>query len=465
MARMRRLLLFTVGLVCVSAGAAAQTTTLPADLTAKIDAAVADALKSTGAPSASIAVVKDGQLAYAHAYGLASVETKTAATAAMRYSIGSVSKQFAASAILLLAEEGKLSLDDKVEKFVPGLTRGGDVTLRQLLSMTSGYQDYWPQDYVMPGMLKPVTPDEIVSRWAKIPLDFEPGTQWQYSNTNYVIIGLVVQKVSGQPLFDFLQQRIFSKLGMTTIQNIDEAALGPSDAARYTRVATAPVRPAPKEGRGWIFAAGELAMTASDLAKWDISLIQQSVLKAESYRALETETLLASGAGTSYGLGVSVRMAGGHRLIVHTGEVSGFTAYNGVYPDDKIAVVVLVNLDASGASGIAANKISQLLLAPPSEQAPLAQAKQILASLQKGTIDRSLLTDNASFYFSPQALKDFQSSLGPLGEPTSVTQEGQSLRGGMTFRSFRAAYSKETFRITTFTMPDGKLEQFLVAPE
>jgi len=124
-----------------------------------------------------------------------------------------------------------------------------------------------------------------------------------------------------------------------------------------------------------------------------------------------------------------------------------------------------VNLDASGASGIAANKISQLLLAPPSEQAPLAQTKQILAGLQKGTIDRSLLTDNASFYFSPQALKDFQSSLGPLGEPTSVTQEAQSLRGGMTFRSFRAVYSKETVRITTFTMPDGKLEQFQVAPE
>jgi CubicO group peptidase (beta-lactamase class C family) len=104
----------------VRVAAAAAQTTLPADLTAKIDAAVADALKSTGAPSASIAVVKDGQLAYARAYGLASVETKTAATAAMRYSIGSVSKQFAASAILLLAEEGKLSLDDKVEKFVPG---------------------------------------------------------------------------------------------------------------------------------------------------------------------------------------------------------------------------------------------------------------------------------------------------------------------------------------------------------
>jgi len=252
---------------------------------------------------------------------------------------------------------------------------------------------------------------------------------------------------------------------MTTIQNIDEAALGPSDASRYTRVATGPVRPAPKEGRGWIFAAGELAMTAADLAKWDISLIHQSLLKAESYRALETETLLANGAGTSYGLGVSVRMAGPHRLIAHTGEVSGFTAYNGVYPDDKMAVVVLVNLDASGASGIAANKIGELLLAPPSEQAPLEQAKKILAGLQHGTIDRALLTDNASFYFSPEALTDFESSLGPLGEPTSVTQQGRSLRGGMTFRSFRAVYPKQTVRITTFTMPDGKLEQFQVAPE
>ncbi len=282
----------------------------------------------------------------------------------MRYSIGSISKQFAASAILLLAEEGKLSLDDKVEKFLPGLTRGGDVTLRQLLSMTAGYQDYWPQDYVMPGMLKPVTPEEIVNRWARIPLDFEPGTAWQYSNTNYVIIGLVVQKAAGQPLFDFLQQRIFGTLGMTSIQNIDEAALGPADASRYTRMASAPVRPAPKEGRGWIFAAGELAMTASDLAKWDISLIKRTVLKPESYRALETETLLANGAGTGYGLGVSVRLQGGHRILSHGGEVSGFTAQNVVYPDDGLAVVVLTNLDATDASGRAAGKIATLLLAP-----------------------------------------------------------------------------------------------------
>ena len=463
---MRGMKLLSLALLSALMAAPAQSQdTLPPALTSKIDAAVTEALQTTGAPSASIALVRGGQLVYTRAYGLASVEKKTEATSAMRYSIGSISKQFAASAILMLAEEGKLSLDDKVEKYVPGLTRGGDVSLRQLLSMTAGYQDYWPQDYVMPGMLKPVTPEEIVNRWARIPLDFEPGTAWQYSNTNYVIIGLVVQKVARQPLFDFLQQRVFSRLGMTSIQNIDEAALGPADASRYTRMASAPVRPAPKEGRGWIFAAGELAMTASDLAKWDISLIKQTVLKPASYHALETETLLANGAGTGYGLGVSVRLAGGHRIIAHGGEVSGFTAQNVVYPDDGLAVVVLTNLDATDAPGRASGKIASLLLAPPEEHGPVEQAKQILKGLQQGTINRGLLTENLGFYFSPEALKDFEASLGPLGEPASFSQDAQGLRGGMTFRSFRVGFAKAAVRITTYTMPDGKLEQFLVAPE
>jgi D-alanyl-D-alanine carboxypeptidase len=252
---------------------------------------------------------------------------------------------------------------------------------------------------------------------------------------------------------------------MTSIQNIDEAALGPADASRYTRMASAPVRPAPKEGRGWIFAAGELAMTASDLAKWDISVIQKTVLKPESYRALETETLLANGAGTGYGLGVSVRLQGGHRILSHGGEVSGFTAQNVVYPDDGLAVVVLTNLDATDASGRAAGKIATLLLAPAEEHGPVQQVTEMLKGLQHGTIDRALLTDNNSFYFSADALKDFAASLGPLGDLTSVTLDAQTLRGGMTFRGYRAVFAKATVRVSTYTMPDGKLEQFLVAPE
>src|SRR5437773_1831778 len=167
----------------------------------------------------------------------------------------------------------------------------------------------------MPMMLKPVTAQRILDGWAKIPLDFEPGTKWQYSNTNYVIAGAIVERVSGSPLVEFLQKRMFSRLGMTSVVNTDEAALGPGDPMRYLRYALGPPRPAPKEGRGWMFAAGELAMTARDLALWDISTIEQTVLKPPSYHAMQTDTRLKNGLATGYGLGVQVASIGGRRSI------------------------------------------------------------------------------------------------------------------------------------------------------
>ncbi len=281
---------------------------LPATTRSDIDKAVTEVLTKTGAPSASLALVHDGKVAYVNAYGTADLETKKPATPQMRYSIGSISKQFTAAAVLLLQQQGKLSLDDKVVRWLPDLTRAADVTIRELLSMTSGYQDFWPQDYLMPMMIKATTAQGILDGWGRRPLDFEPGTRYQYSNTNYVVAGLIVEKVSGMPLFDFLQQHVFAPLGMTSVCNTDQAALGPDEPQRYLRYALGPLRPAPKEGRGWMFAAGELAMTARDLALWDLSLIEQSILQPQSYRQMETETRLANGVGARYGLGVSVSM-------------------------------------------------------------------------------------------------------------------------------------------------------------
>lgn len=148
---------------------------MPGALREKIDAIVRKTLTDTGVPSASIAVVQAGAITYLRAYGDGRIESHTAASPAMRYSVGSISKQFTAAAVLLLAEQGKLSLDDPVSRFVPNLTRGDEVTIRQLLSHTSGYQDYWPQDYVPPFMLQPVTADRILGLWARKPLDFDPG--------------------------------------------------------------------------------------------------------------------------------------------------------------------------------------------------------------------------------------------------------------------------------------------------
>ncbi len=443
----------------------AQEATLPAAMRAEIDKAVPEILAKSGAPSASIAVVKDGRIAYTHAYGTANLETHTPASPDMRYSIGSVSKQFTSSAILMLAEEGKLSLDDRVVRWLPELTRSKDVTIRQLLSMTSGYQDFWPQDYVMPMMLQPVTAQGIVDEWGKKALDFEPGTRWQYSNTNYVIAGMIVERVSGMPLLDFLEKRVFGPLHMTSVYNTDAAPLGPNDPQRYLRYALGPLRVAPKEGRGWMFAAGELAMTAHDLALWDISLIDETVLSPASYRTLETEVQLANDTGTRYGLGVGVTTADGKRLITHNGEVSGFTAQNNVYPDDRAAIVVLTNLDATGASDQIATKVASLLFAAadPATQQALDEVKKIFAGLQQGKIDRSLFTPNANAYFSDMAVKDFASSLAPLGQPQEFVETAHSLRGGMTLRRYRAKFATKTLRVWTFTMPDGKLEQYQVA--
>jgi D-alanyl-D-alanine carboxypeptidase len=175
---------FLVLLLALFAAVGAAQTTLTAEKAAAIDRAVEDSLSTSGAPSASIAVVYGGAIAYVKAYGDARLAPRAEAKTQMRYSIGSISKQFTVAAILMLAEEGKLSLDDHVSRWLPDLTRADQVSVRELLSMTSGYQDFWPQDYVMPGMLKDATPDQILRGWAQKPLDFDPGTMWQYSNTN-----------------------------------------------------------------------------------------------------------------------------------------------------------------------------------------------------------------------------------------------------------------------------------------
>lgn len=458
--------LATLMLACSCARANAQTQ-LPTEMQQKIDKVASDALAKTGVPSASVAVVRDGQIAYLHAYGHARLDPETPAKPEMRYSIGSISKQFTAAAILLLQEQGKLALDDKVGKFIPNLTRANEVTIRQLLSHTSGYQDYWPQDYVMPMMLEPVTAQKILETWARKPLDFEPGTKWQYSNTNYVIAGLIVEEASGEPLLQFLQQNVFTPLNMKSVADTDKAKLGDTDPTGYLRYALGPPRPAPREGSGWLFAAGELAMPAEDLAKWDISIINQKLMNAASYQEFETEVLLKNGLGTRYGLGVDVRSELGHRSLAHSGEVSGFTSDNIVFPDERIAVVVLTNQDAAAASEAIAMGIAPLLLDRDDSATPekLAQARKIFEGLQHGSIDRSLFTDNANFYFNGQALRDFASSLGPLGTPEGFIQVRQALRGGMKLRVYTIKFPKSELRAWTYEMPDGKLEQYQIAAQ
>jgi len=175
-----------------------------------------------------------------------------------------------------------------------------------------------------------------------------------------------------------------------------------------------------------------------------------------------TEIKLKNGQGTHYGLGVEVADRNGHREIEHSGEVTGFVSDNIVYVDDGVAVAVLTNHMESGASQIADLSADTVLgeKRSPSEE----QALSIFRALQKGQIDRALLAPNLSDYFSEQALADFKDSLGPLGEPLTFRQTGEMLRGGMTYRGYRVVYPTRRLNISTYTYPDGKLEQYLVGP-
>jgi len=444
----------------------AQTESTDQQLAAQVDSIASAVLTSTGVPSASVAVVRHGRLAYAHAYGSAKLDPDVAASPDMLYGIGSISKQFTAAAILLLQQDGKLSLDDPVSRFVPGLMRGNEVTIRQLLSHTSGYQDFWPQDYVPPLMEKPITTQGILDRWAKQPLDFDPGTRWQYSNTNFVIAALVVEKASGMPFFQFLHKRILDPLAMRSAVDFD--ARGPSSVQPigYMRYALGPLRPATSTGAGWMYGAGELAMTASDLARWDIAVIHRSLLAPKSYDAMETTVLLRDGVSSGYGLGVDVGMMNGHRLISHNGEVAGFTANNLVFPDDSVAIVVLTNQDAAPAYALIGNQIARVLFTTQDSatQSRATLARSIFTGLQHGTVDRTLFTPDANAYFSAQALRDFASSLDSLGAPTGFVQISQASRGGMIERSYRVTFPTRVLHVWTYEMPDGKLEQYQVAP-
>ena len=458
----RTLLLFAL-IVAISGSLAGQ---LPQASVDRIDAIANKALADTGAPSASIAVVKDGKIAYVKAYGKARLEPATAASPEMHYCIGSVSKQFLAGALLLLVQDGKLSLDDRVGRFLPSLTRANEITVHQLLSHTSGYQDYYPLDYVAPFMQEPVTAEGILDRWANKPLDFDPGTEWQYSNTNYVVAGRILEKVADMPLMAFLESRIFRPLGMQSPIDLDVHPLSSSDAAGYTRFGLGPPRAVQPEAQGWLYAAGELAMTARDLAVWDESLMAGKLLKSAALQEMMKPVRLKNGAPVNYALGVGISNASGHPKLEHGGAVSGFVSSNAVWPDDGIAVVALTNLDGSSAAGSIVNQIGAWLLAekldPRAAQA-LEQARQVFGDLQQGKIDRSLLTSDADAYFTAPVLADAAASLKPLGTPQSFEQTSFGLRGGLTYRNFRIGFAwGKSLHLSTFSTPEGKLAQYLI---
>jgi len=444
---------------CASLLSAADSNDFP---TAQLDQKISATLAAYGAPSVSVAIVRNATLAYARAFGHANLAEHRSAEVTTRYAVGSISKQFTAAAILLAQEQGKLSLNDKVAKYLPDLTRAGEVSIRQLLSHTSGYEDHAPQDYMIAEWAKPTTPDAIMNGWAKKPLNFDPGTRWQYSNTNYTIAGKILEKATGQDLMAFLQEHILTPLGMKSASDCD--AKSPQDATAYTRFALGPPRPVAREGAGWYFAAGELCMAPADLAKWDIAFLEKRILSASSYTEFTKEVKLADGKATHYALGLSLNEVQGLPAISHGGEVSGFLALNTLVPEKKTGIVVLSNEDGVDMVPTVMREIAGILLAPGNAEAGKQDdlVRKTLEELAQGKITRALFTQNASDYFSAAALEDYRASFAPLGKLTLLSRQREQLRGGMTHLSYRAHFEHDTVALNIYVMPDGKFEQFMV---
>ncbi len=313
-------------------------------------------------------------------------------------------------------------------------------------------------------MREPIAPDEIVARYASGALDFEPRRRWSYSNTGFVMLGRVVERVSGQPFGEVLRARFFVPLGMKS------SSLGPGPAPHaigHTSFALGAPERATPEGEGWLHAAGGVWSSAQDLARWDLALADGKALSAAGLRRLTAERRTSDGRSTDYGCGIGVRHVGGETVLQHGGAVSGFLAFNAVVPRTRSAVVLLVNSDHGTPSDIH-QAIVGLLLAQARNAPKVAGASardaalDLFRQMQRGEVDRARIGAELSAYLSPERLREAAPRLASLGEPKTVVADPPGERGGLEVSSVKLVFESRTVRALLYRRPDGVVEQLLL---
>ena len=317
----------------------------PPSLAERIDASLAPLYRPDG-PGATVIVVKDGKKVFRKAYGMAGIAKKQTLTSGTALRIGSITKQFTATAILMLADEGKLKLDDDLTRYLPDYpTHGKRITIEHLLTHTSGIVSYTGKPGYMADMARDMTVGEMIDRFKDDPLEFAPGTDWRYNNSGYFLLGAIIEKVSGLPYADFLQQRIFTPLGIThTAYEGHELRVFPH-AQAYTPDADG-FRPSPPLSMTQPYAAGALVSSVDDLARWDAAIDEGKLLKASTWKRALTSHTLRSGRNTGYGYGWEIISLRGAPAVAHGGAITGFRSYALRLPEQHIYVAVLSNADA-----------------------------------------------------------------------------------------------------------------------
>jgi D-alanyl-D-alanine carboxypeptidase len=447
--------------------------TTPSDLRG-IDEYIQSAMRKHHIPGISLAIVRRGQVVLAKGYGQANVELAVPATVDTVYQLASVTKTFTATAIMLLVEEGKLELDDKVTKHLSDLPKAWDaVTVRHLLNHTSGIKSYTSVKDFFKTIRKDYSHREILGLVAKEPLEFAPGEKWNYNNSGFFLLGMLVEKVTGKTYGEFLDERILRPLRMTHTRINDLHAVIPNRAQGYTWNGkelrngeyTSPSQP---------FSAGMLVSSVSDMLKWDTALDSETLLTNPILERMWTPTPLKKGEPAGYGFGWQIDKVNGHRRVSHGGGIPGFSTEISRFVDDKLTVIVLANSDQGNAGSLAqgiARRIEPTLAKAPEE--PIADTdpntserlKNVVLEGMKGEADPELFTEDARKEVVPRirkAGKEGQfSAFGAL--KTFALLARKETETGVQLR-YRVAFENETAEAAFTLEKNGKIAGLRLRP-
>jgi CubicO group peptidase (beta-lactamase class C family) len=377
-------------------------------------------------PGATVIVVKDGRVLARKAYGLANLETRTPMRPEMVFELGSVTKQFTSAAILMLAEQGTLALDDDIRKYVPDFPdKGPRITIEHLLTHTAGIKNY-TDDPKWPALWRQdLSPAQVVDLVKDAPLEFAPGTKWSYDNTGYTLLGMILEKASGVPYADFVRTHIFEPLGMTHSLYGSVTAVIPNRAAGYTKGEKGEWENAPYLSMTQPYAAGSLMSNIDDLAKWDAAVSAGKLLSADSWTKTFRGFRLANGEDTRYGFGWQLGAYDGHEIVHHAGGIVGYVTQVLRMPADRVYVAVLTNSDAPPgdpediAVKIAADVIGDPVHDPPATALPIAVLDTYVGRYQIAPGSVRTITRDGTRMFSQRDSGE-KSEIIPIG-PTEFT--------------------------------------------
>jgi CubicO group peptidase (beta-lactamase class C family) len=428
---------------------------------AAIDKWIASEISERGAIGAAVVVIREGKVVLANGYGKARAGAAEAVTTDTPFAIGSVSKQFLCTVTYMLVDQKRLETTNTIVTWYPDLTRARDITVADLGGHTAGYRDYYPLDYIDERMEKPIAPDDLIAQYAKLPLDFEPGSRWSYSNTGFVILARIVEKVSGMPYAKLLDEWIFKPLAMTaTVVRPANAATG------HSSFLIEGARPSRLEAEGWLFGAADIWASANDMAKWDLALVGGTLISPDSHRALATARPLTTLRSSGYSCGWFVYNVHDEVVLGHTGWVGGFHTRNAIVPRTQSAVILLTNDEYTDVGGIA-YRILELITreqaAPEIRDVPPdVAARDLILALQRGALDRSKLGEDLNAHFDDARIAAAAAKLRDLGAPAvTVTKRGE--RGGMEVTTLSIAFPTKTLDASMFRSADGKIHQLLFA--